>query len=93
VSVDVPVLEVFDLADRLRSVAGLALEASARLTAPGAAGALTAPLDGFAEAFRLAAGALAVEIDVLGRTTDAVARSWLAMDADLLPRRGQVLAR
>ena len=92
-SIDVPVLEVFDLADRLRSVAGLGLDASARLTPPGDAGALTPPLEGFAEAFRLAARALAVETDVLGGATDAVARSWLALDADLLRRRGQVLAR
>ena len=92
-SIDVPVLEVFDLADRLRSVADRGLEASVRLTPPGDAGALTTALEGFAEAFGLAGRALAVETDVLGDTVDAVARSWLALDADLLRRRGQVLAR
>ena len=92
-SIDVPVLAVFDLADRLRSVAALGLEASGRLTPPGDAGALGQALEGFAEAFGLAARALGVETEVLGDTTEAVARSWLSLDADLLHRRGQVLSR
>jgi hypothetical protein len=92
-SIEVPVLAVFDLADRLRSVAGLGLEAAARLTPPGDAGALAADLDRFADAFALAARALAVETELLGDTVDAVGRSWLALDAALAGRRGQVLAR
>ena len=92
-SIDVPVLEVFDLADRLRSVAEVGLEASSRLTLPGDVGALAPVLEGFVEAFALAARALSVETDVLGNTTEAVARSWLALDAHLLQRRGQVVSR
>ena len=41
----------------------------------------------------MAARALAVETEDLGDDIEAVARSWLALDAGLLARRGPVLAR
>lgn len=92
-SVEVPVLEVFDLADRLRAVAGDGFAASTRLAPPADCGALTAVLADFVEVFALAARALAVDIDQLAESVEAAARSWLALDAGILARRGQVLSR
>jgi hypothetical protein len=92
-SIDVPVLEVFDLADRLRATAERGHDAAVRLEPAGPTGAIAAALDDALEAFRMAARALAVETDDLGTTVDAVARSWMALDAGLLSRHGQVLAR
>jgi hypothetical protein len=93
VSIDVPVLEVFHLADRLRAAAAPGSDAAVRLQPAGDTGAIAAALDDVLAAFRMAARALAVETDDLGATVDAVARSWLALDAGLLARRGQVLGR
>jgi hypothetical protein len=92
-SIDVPVLEVFDLADRLRVAAQPGRDAAARLQPDGDTGAIAAALHDAFDAWRTTARALAVEAEDLGDTVDAVARSWLALDADLLARRGQVLAR
>jgi hypothetical protein len=92
-SIEVPVLEVFDLADRLRAAAGPGHDAAARLQPAGDTGVVAAALDDALGAFRTVARALAVEADDLGATVDAVARSWLALDTALLARRGQVLAR
>ena len=92
-SIDVPVLEVFDLADRLRAAAAPGHDAAARLQPAGDTGAIAAALDDVLDVIRMAARALAVETEDLGDTVDAVARSWLALDAGLLARRGQVLAR
>jgi hypothetical protein len=92
-SIDVPVLEVFDLGDRLRAAAEPGSAAAARLEPAADTGAIAAALGDALDAFRMAARALAVETDDLGATVDAVARSWLALDAGLLARRGQVLAR
>ena len=92
-SIVVPVLEVFDLADRLRAAAAPGHDAAARLESAEDIGAIAAALDDVLDAFRMTSRALAVEADDLGNTVDAVARSWLALDAGLLARRGQVLAR
>ena len=92
-SIEVPVLEVFDLADRLRAAAQPGSDAAARLVPAGPTGAIGAALDDALDAFRTVARALAVETDDLGSTVDAVARSWMAFDAGLLARRGQVLVR
>jgi hypothetical protein len=92
-SIEVPVLEVFDVADRLRAAAAPGHEAAARLVPGGPAGTIAAALDDALDSFQLAARALAVETEDLGDTVDSVARSWLALDADLLARHGQVLAR
>jgi hypothetical protein len=92
-SIEVPVLEVFDLADRLRAAAQPGADAAARLVPAGRAGAVAAALDDALGAFRTLARALAVESEDLGDAVDAVGRSWLALDADLLARRGQVVER
>ena len=92
-SIDVPVLEVFALADRLRAAAEPGYDAAARLEPAAGAGAIAAALDDAFDAFRMAARAVAVETDDLGDAVDAVARSWMALDAGLLARRGQVLVR
>jgi hypothetical protein len=93
VSIDVPVLELFDLADRVRAAAEPGRRAAARLQPGGATGVIAAALDDTLDALRMLAGALAVETEELGDTVDAVARSWVALDAGLLARHGQVLAR
>ena len=92
-SVAVPVLQVLDLADRFRAAARPGAEAAARLRPVEGTGAIAAALGDALSAFGMAARALAVETEDLGDTVDAVARSWLALDAELLARRGQVLAR
>jgi hypothetical protein len=92
-SIDVPVLEVFDLAYRLRAAAAPGHDAAARLQPAERTGAIAAALDDALDAFRMTARALAVEAEDLGDTVEAVARSWLVLDAGLLARRGQVLAR
>jgi hypothetical protein len=92
-SIEVPVLEVLDLADRLHAAAEQGTAASARLGRPGEVGGLTAGLDDFVGCFALAARAIGSETDLLGSEVAATARSWLALDARLLARRGQVLAR
>ncbi len=92
-SIDVPVLEVFDLADRLRAAAAPGHDAAGRLEPAGPTGAIAAALDDALDAFRMAARALAVETEDLGDTVGSVARSWLALDTGLLARSGQVLAR
>jgi hypothetical protein len=92
-SIEVPVLEVFDLADRLRAAAQPGHDAVARLVPAGRTGAIGAALDDALDAFQTLGRALAVETDDLGDTVDAVARSWMALDAGLLARRGQVLER
>jgi len=92
-SIDLPVLEVLDLADRLRAGAGPGHDAAARLQPVGPTGAVSAALDDVIDAFGTAARALAVENEDPGATVEGVARSWLALDAGLLARRGQMLAR
>jgi hypothetical protein len=92
-SIDVPVLEVFDLADRLRAAARPGHDAAARLQPVDSTGAIAGALDGAMDALRMLASALAVEAEELGDAVDAVARSWMALDAGLLARHGQVLAR
>ena len=92
-SVAVPVLQVLDLADRFRAAARPGAEAAVRLRPVEGTGAIAAALGDALSAFGMAARALAVETEDLGDDIEAVARSWLALDAGLLARRGQVLAR
>jgi hypothetical protein len=92
-SVEVPVLEVLGLADRLRRAAELGPRAAGRLAPPADAGELTADLHRFHDALDLAARALGTELEVLGDAVDAAGRSWLALDADLLRHRGAVATR
>lgn len=92
-SVQVPVLEVVDLADRLRAVSLIGTEAAARLAPVCGLGAVTASVESFLGCVGMAARGTAVETDLLGRTVAGVAESWLALDGALLARRQQVLAR
>jgi hypothetical protein len=92
-SIEVPVLEVLDLAGRLRAAAEPGHFAAGRLRHVGDTGDVAGALEQAQDAFRLAARALAAETEDLGDTVDAVARSLLALDSGLLARRGQVLAR
>ena len=92
-SIEVPVLEVLGLADRLRASADLGPEAAARLLPPGDAGAVTAALEEFFGCLGLAARAVGIESGLLGDAAEAAARSWVALDEGLLERRGQLVAR
>jgi hypothetical protein len=92
-SIEVPVLEVVGLADRLRGIAGGGSAAARGLGEPGPVGELDAALGQLVEGARLAARAIGVECELLGDAAEATARSWLVLDSALLPRRGQVLAR
>ncbi len=87
-SVEVPVLEVLALADRLRRAAELGLRAAGRPAPPPDAGELTPDLHRFRDTLDLAARALGTELEVLGDAVDAAGRSWLALDAGLLRSRG-----
>lgn len=92
-SIEVPVLEVLGLADRLRAAADLGPAAAARLLPPGAAGDLTAALGEFLGCFGLAARAVGAEAGHLGDAAEAAARSWLVLDERLLARRGHLVNR
>ena len=92
-SIEVPVLEVFGLADRLRAAAGQGDEAAARLTRPGTSGGVGAALEDFLSCFALAARAVGQETELLGDAAAAAAQSWVALDEDLLARRGQLTTR
>lgn len=92
-SIEVPVLEVFGLADRLRRAAELGPQAAVRLGAPDAAGPLGVALEDFLTCFALAARAVGQETDLLGDAAATAAQSWVALDEDLLARRGQLTTR
>jgi hypothetical protein len=92
-SVEVPVLEVFVLADRLRAVAALGHDAAARLTPGDGLGGLQSAVSDFLDCVALAGRAAAAETDLLGATVAGVADSWLVLDRALLARRGHVRAR
>jgi hypothetical protein len=92
-SIEVPVLEVLALADRLRRAAELGPRAAGRPAPPADAGELAPDLRRFHDAVDLAARALGTELEVLGDAVEAAGRSWLALDADLLRHRGQVETR
>lgn len=92
-SVQVPVLEVCDLAARLSAISLLGSEAAARLLPAGELGAVTAPVESFLACVGMAARGVATETELLGDTVAGVADSWLALDDALLARRQQVLAR
>jgi hypothetical protein len=86
-SIEMPALEVYALADALRTCAAEAEEARHRLAVPAEVGG---PLQGAMEAFldshRTAGQAMAGELRWLGQTVTAVADSWLALDGALLAR-------
>ena len=92
-SIEVPVLEVLGLADRLRAAAVHGAEAAARLRTPDGAGGVGAAVEDFFACFALAARALGTETELLGDGAAAAAQSWVALDGRLLARRGQLMSR
>jgi hypothetical protein len=86
-SIQMPALEVYALADALRNCAAEADEARHRLAASAdIGGPLQSSVEAFLESHRTAGQALAGELRWLGQTVTAVADSWLALDAALLAR-------
>jgi hypothetical protein len=86
-SIRIPALEVYALADDLRDRAAEADEAQHRLAAPvHVGGPVQSALEGFLVSHRTAGQALAGELRWLGGTISAVADSWLALDGALLAR-------
>jgi hypothetical protein len=92
-SIEMRALEVYSLADGLRTLAGEADEAKHRLSAPAAVGGPLQPaVEAFLASHRTAGQALAGELRWLGGTIRDVADSWLALDSSLLARVRQVRA-
>jgi hypothetical protein len=86
-SIEMPAVEVYALADALRSRAWDAEEAVSRLGGGGSVGGSLQPaLEAFLDGSRTAAQAMAGELHWLGTTVSAVADSWLALDGALLSR-------
>lgn len=82
-----PALEVYALADALRTCAAEAEEAQHRLTvAADIGGPLQPAVEAFLDSHRTAGQALAGELRWLGVTVRAVADAWLALDGALLAR-------
>ena len=92
-SIEVPVLEVFGAADRLRAASVRGADAAAHLVCPDAAGGVSSALEDFLAAFAEVARALGIETDLLGEAAAAVAQSWVTLDRDLIARRGQLTTR
>lgn len=92
-SIEVPVLELSVASDRFRDESLAARAAGAVLRPVAGTGELAPAAEHLLDCFVLAADALAVELDLLGDSLAHVAAAWLALDAGLLARRGQVLAR
>jgi hypothetical protein len=86
-SIEMPALEVYALADELRERAAEAEEAQLRLRRPvDVGGPLQPGIEAFLLSHRTAGQALAGELRWLGETVSSVADSWLAFDASLLTR-------
>ena len=92
-SIELPALEVYALADGLRNRAAEADEVRHRLSAPAEVGGPLQPaIEAFLASHRTAGQALAGELRWLGGTIRDVADSWLALDASLLARVRRVRA-
>ena len=84
-SIEMPAAEVFALAHTLTGQAETADDARARFTgAEGVGPDLQAAAEEFLDCHRIAAGALAGELRLLGATVAGVAESWLRLDEVLL---------
>jgi hypothetical protein len=93
-SIQVPPIEVYALANVLRASARVAEEISPRLDSPGDVGDhLRTAVEAFLESHRTAGRALAGELQWLGDTVAAVADSWLHLDGAVLPVVGRADAR
>jgi hypothetical protein len=94
VIIEVPPDEVYALGRALHGSADLAADAAPLLAGlPPVGGPLQPALDGFLDCHRMAAQAVAGELDWLGRTVASVAVSWLGLDRELLAPRGQAVPR
>jgi hypothetical protein len=86
-SIELPAVEVYALAEELRSRAAEADEAQQRLARPAdVGGRLQSAVEAFLVSHRTAGQALAGELRWLGDTVTVVADSWLALDGALLAR-------
>jgi hypothetical protein len=86
-SIEMPALEVYALADALRNCAAEADEAQHRLAVPThVGGPLQTAVEAFLDSHRTAGHAVAGELRWLGETVSGVADSWLALDGALLAR-------
>ena len=84
-SIEMPAVEVYGLANQLRSAVADAEEIGIRLRdTPQVRGGLTAAVETFLESHRAAGRALAGELAWLGDTVAAVADSWLHLDGTVL---------
>jgi hypothetical protein len=84
-SIEMPAVEVYGLANQLRSAVADAEEIGIRLRdTPEIHGGLTAAVEAFLDSHRAAGRALAGELAWLGDTVAAVADSWLRLDSTLL---------
>ena len=92
-SIEMPPAEVHALAGTLRRAAAHADEIAPRLDGPGNVGETLQPaVEAFLDGYRTAGRALAGELGWLSATVDAVAGSWLALDAGLLASHGRGVA-
>ena len=93
-TIQLPPIEVYGLANALRNSARVAEEISPRLESPGDVGDLLRPaVEAFLESHGTAGRALAGELQWLGDTVAAVADSWLELDGAVVPVVGRADAR
>jgi hypothetical protein len=93
-SIEMPAAEVYALARTLTEHAETADDAGSRLPDVGDVGPdLQAAAAEFLDCHRIAAGALAGELRLLGQTIAGVADSWLGLDEVLLAARGRAPRR
>jgi hypothetical protein len=93
-SIEMPAAEVYALAHSLTGQAETADEARSRLIGTDRLGPeLEAAAEEFLDCHRVAAGALAGELRLLGATVAGVADSWLGLDEVLLAAHGRAPRR
>jgi hypothetical protein len=93
-SIEMPAAEVYALANSLTGQAETADEAGSRLIGTDWLGPeLETAVEEFLDCHRVAAGALAGELRLLGATVARVADSWLGLDEVLLAARGRAQRR
>jgi hypothetical protein len=89
-TIEMPAAEVHALAVRLTGLAETADDACSRLTGDEGLGPDLLPaVAEFLDCHRIAAGAFASELRLLGATVAGVADSWLGLDEVLLAARGR----
>jgi hypothetical protein len=89
-----PALEVYGLAQSLRSSAATAEDAAARLGhGCDVDGPLAEAAAALLDCHRTLAGAVAGELRELGTTVAVVADSWVELDATVVPTSGRAVGR